>query len=123
MRYLEKYTGDKTYMFPNGKLATKEKVLAEFESILTFPHIIETDANSEVMFAVYNLSAMRTQYNIDSSLTEEEAIQAIQDIMNEPAPVQEPQTNAQTEALENIAAQLEYQNMMTLDDVDTSETV
>nr|DAL93715.1 MAG TPA: hypothetical protein [Caudoviricetes sp.]DAN38388.1 MAG TPA: hypothetical protein [Caudoviricetes sp.] len=43
MKIIEKYDGTKTYMFPNGKLATKEAVLSKFESALTYPHIVETD--------------------------------------------------------------------------------
>lgn len=121
MKYLEKYTGEKTYMYPNATLATPERVLADFPAAIAFPHIIETDANGEVLFAIMNLSAMRTQYDIDASLSEEEAIQAIEDIMNTPDP--EPEPDAQTEALENIAAQLEFQNMMALDDATTETTV
>lgn len=114
MKHLEKYTGEKTYMYPNGALATKDRVLADFEAALTFSHIVETDESGQVMFGFYNLSAMRSQYGIDSSLTEDEAIQAITTIMNEPAPPLQP--DAQTMALENIGAQLEFQNMMALDD-------
>lgn len=121
MKYLEKYTGEKTYMYPSGALATKERVLKDFEAALAFPHIVETDEAGEVMFGFYNLSAMRTQYGIDSSLSEAEAIQAIQDIMNTPDP--EETVDESTVALQNIAAQLEFQNMMALDDATTEGTV
>ena len=122
MKYLEKYTGEKTYMYPSGALATKERVLKDFEAALVFPHIVETDELGEVMFGFYNLSAMRTQYGIDSSLSESEAIQAIQDIMNTPEPEPEQTVDENTVALQNIAAQLEFQNMMALDDATTTET-
>ena len=52
MKKLEKYTGNKTYMFPNGSIATPERMLEAFESVLTFTHIIETDDAGEVCFAV-----------------------------------------------------------------------
>ena len=103
-------------MYPSGTLATPERVLADFESALTFSHIVETDENGEVMLGFYNLSAMRTQYSIDSGLNETEAILAIQDAMN--APQSEVVVDENTVALQNIAAQLEYQNMMSLDDVE-----
>lgn len=106
MKYLEKYTGLKTYMYPSGKLADKAKVLADFEAALTFPHVVETDENGQVMFGFYNLSALRTQYGIDPDLDENEAIVAIQNKMNEPAPEPEPS------AEERIAAAMEYQNML-----------
>ena len=110
MKKLEKYTGNKTYMFPNGALATPEKMLEQFPAVLTFAHIIETDEAGEVCFAVENLSAMRSLYEIDASLTEEKAIAAIEQIINAPAPEPEPS------AEERIAAALEYQNMASLPD-------
>ena len=123
MKRLEKYTGEKTYMYPNAVLATPERVLADFPAAVAFPHVIETDDNGEVLFAIMNLSAMRAQYGIDTSLSESEAIQAIQDIINTPEPEPEPTVDESTVALQNIAAQLEFQNMMSLDDVTTTETV
>ena len=123
MKKLEKYTGEKTYMYPNAALATPERVLADFPAAIAFPHVIETDDNGEVIFAIMNLSAMRAQYGIDASLSESEAIQAIQDIINTPEPEPEETVDESTVALQNIAAQLEFQNMMSLDDVATTETV
>ena len=115
MKIVEKYTGDKTYMFPNGALATKESVLEQFPAALTFTHIVETDEAGEVMFACQNLAAMRTLHKIDSSLSEEEAIAKIQEIVNTPAPEPEPT------AEERIAAAMEFQNLMSLSDVDAAE--
>ena len=123
MKRLEKYTGEKTYMYPNAALATPERVLADFPAAVAFPHVIETDDNGEVLFAIMNLSALRAQYGIDTSLSESEAIQAIQDIINTPEPEPEETVDESTVALQNIAAQLEFQNMMSLDDVTTTETV
>ncbi len=108
MKILEKYTGDKFYMFPNGVLATKEAVLESFPSALTFVHVVETDEAGEVMWAFQNLSAMRSMYNIDKSLTEEEAIMALQEAINTPPPIVEDEPSAE----ERIAAALEYQNLM-----------
>lgn len=112
MKIIEKYDGTKTYMFPNGKLATKEAVLSKFESALTFPHIVETDENGEVMFALQNLSAMRTFYNIDKSLSEDEAIAKIQEIVN--TPPAEPEPSAE----ERTAAAMELQALNSLADVE-----
>ena len=49
VKLIRKYTGETTYMFPNGALATKEAVLQNFPSALTFTHIVETDENNEIM--------------------------------------------------------------------------
>ncbi len=111
MKKLEKYTGDKTYMFPNGAIATPEKMLAEFPAVLTFAHIIETDEAGEVCFAVQNLNAMRSLYNIDTALTEAEAIAKIEEIINT-VPEEEPS------AEERIASALEYQNLMSMEDME-----
>ena len=112
MKKLEKYLGNKTYMFPNGAIATPEKMLEEFPAVLTFTHIIETDEAGEVCFAVQNLNAMRGFYNVDKALTEDEAIAKIEEILNTPAPEPEPS------AEERIASALEYQNLMSMEDVE-----
>ena len=116
MKKIVKYTGDKTFMFPNGTLATREAVLEQFPAALSFVHIVETDENEEVMRALQNLSAMRTQMKIDSSLSEDEAIAAIQEIVNT-----EPEVSTEATAEERIAAALEYQVMASLPDEETSD--
>lgn len=108
MKIIEKYTGEKTYMFPNGAIATKEAVLSQFPAALTFVHIVETDEAGEVMFALQNLAAMRSLYEIDKSLNEEEAIAAIQTAINQVS------VNDEATAEERIAAALEYQNLMAM---------
>ena len=117
MKKIIKYTGEKTFMFPNGALATKDAVLRQFPAALTFVHIVETDENEEVMWALQNLSALRSQMGIDSSLTEEEAIVAIEEIVNT-----EPEVSTEPTAEERIAAALEYQVMASLPDEETSDT-
>lgn len=105
---LEKYLGNKVYMCVDGSIATREAILAQFPAALTFTHIIETDEGGEVCFAVQNLSAMRSFHNIDSSLSESEAIVALETIRNTPPP--EPGVSAE----ERIASALEFQNAVTL---------
>ena len=112
MKKIEKYLGNKTYMFPNGAIATPEILLEQFPAALTFTHIIETDEAGEVCFAVQNLSAMRGVYGVDASLSEDEAIAKIEEIINTPKPEPEPS------AEERIASALEYQNLMTMEDVE-----
>lgn len=112
MKVLEKYLGNKTYMFPNGMIATPEIIEEKYPAVKVFTHVIETDEAGQVCFAIQNLSAMRSIYNIDKSLDEEEAIQAIQDILN--TPPEEPEPSAE----ERIASALEYQNLMSMEDVE-----
>ena len=115
MKKIELYTGDKTYMFPNGDIATKEKMLTSFPAILTFSHIIETDEAGEVAFAVQNLSAMCSVYGIDLSLSTEEKIAKIEEIVNA-----QPEVDTTPATDERIAAALEAQVMMSLPDDETA---
>lgn len=108
MYKLEKYTG-KTYMAPSGTLYTPERMKQDFEAVDVFPHVIQTDENSEMCWAVMNLSAMRSQYAIDPSLTEDEAIAALEEMINTPQEV-----DSTPSAEERIAAALEFQNLMTM---------
>ena len=116
---LEKYTGDKTYMFPNGAIATREAVLKEFPAAETFTFVVTTDDGGEVMWGMDNLSGLRASRDIDPSLSEDEAIAAIEAIMNTP---EEPVEDVPT-AEERIAAALEYQVMASLPDETESEVV
>ena len=107
MIIVEKYTGERVYMAPNGAIYDKAAVLRDFPAALTFAHVITTDENHEVMYSMQNLSAVCGQYGIDKSLGEAEKIAKIQEILNTPQPV-----NTEPTAEERIAAAMEYQNMM-----------
>lgn len=111
MKTLEKFDGQKTYMFPNGAIATPEVIKKQFPAVEIFTHVIETDEAGQVCFAVENLAAMRSFYNIDSSLSEDDAIGRLKEIINE---VPEEEASAE----ERIAAALEYQNMASMEDVE-----
>ncbi len=114
MYKVEKYTGEKVYMAPSGKIYDRAAVLEDFPAALTFTHIVTTDENGEIMWAMQNLSATRSQQGIDSALTEAEAIAAIEEILNTP---QEVSTEPTPD--ERIAAALEYQVMASLPDEET----
>lgn len=111
MKIIEKYTGEKVYMYPNGTIADKNTVLQNTPAALIFTHIVETDENGEVLWALQNLSAMRTMYGIGSELSEEEAIAAIQEVVNTPQEIDDLPS-----AEERIAAALEYQVMTAMAD-------
>ena len=106
---IEKYTGSKTYMYPNGELASPERVKKDYPAVEAFVHIVETDEAGQVMFALQNLAAVRSQMGIDASLSEEEAIAEIEALRNTPAPEPEPT------AEDRIAAALEFQNVLNME--------
>lgn len=113
---IEKYTGEKTYMYPNGALADPDRVLADYPAILTFPHIITTDENGEVFAAIANLSVARSEAGIDPSMSEAEAIAELQRLANTP-----PVIDTTPSAEERTAAALEFQNMLALASMTTDE--
>lgn len=102
---LERFDGEKTYMFPNGAIATPAEIRSQFPAVDMFPHIFEV--NGHVLQAVMELSAMRGMHNIDEQLSDEEAILEMQTIINTPQ-VNEPS------AEDRIAAAMEYQNLLTM---------
>ena len=106
MLKLEKFNGKKTYMFPNGEIATPERIKEDFPAVEVFTHVLEVNGN--VCQAVQELGALRGIHNIDESLGEDEAIAAIEEIINTPAPEPEPS------AEERIAAAMEYQNLLSM---------
>lgn len=104
MKVLEFYDGTKTYMYPNMKVATPEVMQRDYPAILAFRHVIETDEAGEVCFAIENFSAMKSRYNIDNTLTDEEALAALQEAINV-VPEEETQIDDQTriaDALEDL---------------------
>ena len=105
---IEKYDGSKTYMFPNGELATPERVKRDYPAVETFTHIIETDEAGQVMFAIQNLAAIKSQMGIDMSINDDEAISQIEEIRNTPPPEPEPTPE------ERVAAALEFQNVLNM---------
>lgn len=106
MLKLEKFDGTKTYMYPNGAIATPERMRLDFPALDYFTHIIEVNGN--VCQAVQELNAMRNFYKIDEALSDDEAIVAMETILNAPVPIPEPS------AEERIASALEYQNLLAM---------
>ena len=53
MRKLEIYDNKKTYMFPNGDLATPRDIERDFPAISAFKHVIETDEAGEVLSLIH----------------------------------------------------------------------
>lgn len=103
MKVLEKYDGTKTYMFYTGRLATPEVIKEEYPASELFTHVVETDVSGEVFGGFYNLSSLRSVYEIDLTLSEDEAISAIETIFNTV-----PEVSSTPTAEERTAAALEF---------------
>ena len=113
MKKLEIYLGTKTYMFPTGKVATPEVMKASYPAVAVFPHVIETDDARQICYAITPFATLKARHGIDSSLTDEEAISKLEEILNTPEEVIDEPT-----AEERIASALEYQNLMSMEDVE-----
>ncbi len=105
---IQKYDNTKTYMYPNGEIATPERVKKDFPAIDTFTHIVETDEAGQVLFAVQNLAAIKSQMGISVDLSDDESIQQVESIRNTPPP--EPEVSPE----ERIAAALEFNNILNM---------
>ena len=77
--------------------------------------MIEVDENEEVLSAVMNLSQLRSMHNIDPTLSEQEAIEAIQAIINTP------KEESVITAEERIAAAFEFNNLLNMPNIMTYE--
>ena len=114
------YNSSDTYMSPSGAIMDCVKVQHDFPAVSNFSFIVETDTYEEMMYGFYSLSAMKAKYDVNNTLTDEEAVQAIEYAMNlekiidsQPQPAENPVT-----AEERIAAALEYQMLNDMEDVE-----
>ena len=109
MKYLELYDNTKTYISPIGELFTPEEVGRRYALINSgLPIVIETDSSHTIFGGYGLLSQYKDMYNIDDTLSDEEAIVKIQELANAPQPEPEPS------AEERIASAMEFQNLMLL---------
>ena len=115
---LKLYDPADTYISPAGVLYDAAGVLRDFPAAQDFAHIVHTDAGGETMYGFYVLSAMKSKYNIDQSLTGAEAVQAVEDAMNAEREQQEAEAQAYVAPEERIAAALEFQTLTSLPDAE-----
>lgn len=111
MKLLEIYNQEKTYLFPNMTIASPEEVAKTYTAV-NIPNltcVIETDESRTMFYtAPEPIAVLKSRYGIVQSLSDEEAIVTIEEIINAPQPEPEPT------AEERIAAAMEYQNLLTM---------
>jgi hypothetical protein len=112
MRYLEIYNSKKTYYSPAYEEFTPEHVMSHYAIVNIGTCIIETNVSGKMFYSVELIENMRDRLGIDESLTDEEAVKAMETIINT---VVEPEPTAE----ERIASALEFQNLTSLSDVTT----
>lgn len=106
--YFEIYNPEKTYLSYADEAFTPEHVQTHYATVNFGTCIVQTD-KSHVRFGYINLlSDERDRWDIDDSLTDEEAVAEIERLANLPAPEPEPT------AEERMAAALEFQNILAM---------
>lgn len=108
MRKLEIYNPEKTYLFPSMQVATPEKVQTEYSATNITKCVIETDVHGEMFYSIESLNSLKNRHNIDSELSDTDALLEIEAILNAPQPEPEPT------AEERIASAMEFQNIITM---------
>lgn len=112
-KVLEIYDHKKTYLFPNMMQATPDEVAKNYSAVnipgLTC--VFETDISRTMFYTVPEpIDVIKDRYNIDPSLSDKDAILAIEAILNTPQPEIETEPSAE----ERIAAALEFQNLLNI---------
>lgn len=106
---LEIYNPEKTYLYPNMQIATPEHIQANYSAVNNFKCVITTDSEGEMFYSVEPLNAMAQRLGVDKTqyVTDEELLEAMEEILNTP-----PAVNTEPTAEERIASALEYQNLI-----------
>lgn len=108
IKHFEIYDPTKTYVYPGGAEATPENIQMTFSMVNLGTCVVETDVTGRKFYAVEFLAEARENHGIDAALSDSDAIAALEQIVNTPAP--DPGPTAE----ERIAAQLELQNLMAM---------
>lgn len=82
MVYMEKYNKEKTYYFQYGGIANYSKIKEIYPAVDDLTYVVTTDFKGQVILKFEILDVVRTELNIDTSLNDDEAIQAILDLLN-----------------------------------------
>jgi hypothetical protein len=98
----------------NGEIRTFEQLIEESPGAMISTYIVGTDSSGTVMKEFLSLSNTRDAFNIDPSLSEDEAIAEITKIRNTPDEVI-------PSAEERLAAAQEFQNILTMAELERNE--
>lgn len=84
MVYAELYNKGKTYFFQDNHYATYEALKALFPAINDLAQIVFTDYSGQIIISIEPLNLKRTELEIDPTLTNEDAVLAIVNKLNNP---------------------------------------
>jgi hypothetical protein len=97
MLTVEKYDPEKQYLKPAGGIYTAEEVLKQFPATEFMVYAAVLQGRDLVEFRP--LSSMVAQYEIDPNITEEEQLQILEDIRNNPPVPEEVITSEERTAI------------------------
>ena len=118
MEKLRFFDKTKTYIYPDDTVGTPERNAKEFPApqLDDIKYVVTTDESETMMLGMDMFSLLRSIYQIDPAMSDEDAIVAIESIKNTP-----PEVDNTPSAEERIAAALEYQVMSSLPDEEEGE--
>lgn len=82
MKYFSLYNGENSYIFPNGMPAGEGELIKSYPLINQIPFILQTDRSGHIIFNISLLELLRNQYDISEEVSDEEAVEIIQEIEN-----------------------------------------
>jgi hypothetical protein len=107
-RNLEIYNPTKTYYSPVNEIFTPEHVMSHYAIVNAGTCVIETNSTGKMFYAVELMEVARDRMNIANTLTDEEALVVMKEILNAPQPIPEPSPE------ERMASAMEFQNLLAL---------
>lgn len=110
------YDRTRTMMYPSGDMANPARMEQDFPAMAVFPHVILTDESEQVCWAVQNFAAARSNAGIAADVPDEEALAMLTAAENAPREAELILTPE-----ERIAAALEFQSLMMLDDAEEGQ--
>ena len=83
-KFLEKYDKNKIYYFQDGKIADYNTIKQLFPVVDILTCVVFTDYKKQIIISFNILNLLRTDMEIDPSLTEDQAIAKILEKINQP---------------------------------------
>lgn len=103
-------------MFPSGAIADRAAFLRDFPAIETFPHMILTDESEQICWAVENVAAAKDRLHMESE-SDENLLAAATNAENFEPEIEQGIADVAPPD-ERIAAALEFQNLLALEDIE-----
>lgn len=114
-----KYDVEKEYIYPTGEIASPQQIKKKYSGVEKYTFVIQTDSSETMLYSMEPLVKLRSYYDIDFEISDDEAIKKINELYDkkkkeEEKMAKEYKTNLQKELelKEREIAALEQQNKL-----------